>query len=168
MKKLEGFALRLPPEVKAAAVALSKAPSIFEMVEEEGQESWYGTYGTGGSINDALNSLLLRGIASSSKIVSTYLKHQRDECVPWKDIAKFFLDNPAASYAFPVNFDADSAARKLIQRDIESWVESNPDIDPADIPEGMDRQTAMAGLASLESEIWRLTEALGALQKAAR
>lgn len=156
--KLEGFALRLPPDIKAAAVALSKLSSVYVLTAEADGGTVFSNARLTGSINDVLNSLLWYGMVTATDIINQYLEFKRHECAPWKEITKFFLDHPPAINAVAMNFAEGSAARKLVDDLMEREGE--------DFPDGVDKHTAIQQLSLHETEIWKLTEALGALQRA--
>lgn len=170
------FALRLRPELRTAAKAITRVGFISTT--------------TGGlsfnSINEALNSLILTGLPRVLELVEAELADQRVALAVWEGITRFFLDNPAATEARPFNFEVGSVERRTLESMIVSDEsdDSEESGDDEEVPYSgpmpevglsnlsfvmetthMPRPGAAFGLAAVQRRIWELTAAKGAIQR---
>lgn len=154
------FALRVPPAIKEAAKALTHRGIYLERSQDD------GTLISGrpdtSSINAAFVFLLREGLMSAKRLVEKNIERVNSaDFIPYSEIMKFFLDNPAARAAFPANFPDGSPARTLLER-IEA---QEADTDGEEV-EGFHRSDVSMYYAMAQQEIYALTEALGAIQRA--
>jgi hypothetical protein len=169
------FALRLRPELRDAAKALTRLSFV---------ETATGSLSFN-SINEALNSLILKGLPGVLDLVEAELADQRVALPIWEGITRFFLDNPAATEARPFNFEEGSVERRTLESmivpvesddleasDDEEVPYSGPmpevgllNLEFAMAPTHMPRPGAARGLALVQRRIWELTAAKGAIQR---
>jgi hypothetical protein len=107
--KTTGFALRLPPEMKAAAEAL-KGVSLYRPCRAGADRGYVSGVHTD-SINEALVSLMLEGMEPVLGYVQTALDEESKKHDQLHEIMKFFLETPTADRARAHNFPAGSKAR---------------------------------------------------------
>jgi hypothetical protein len=88
------FALRLRPELRDAAKALTRVG--FLSTTTRGLSF--------NNINEALNSLILTGLPRVLELIEAELVDQRVALAVMEGVTRFFLDNPAATEARPFNF----------------------------------------------------------------
>ena len=151
MADLTNFALRMPPEIKEAARALSGFRVSF--MDKEGNRHVMLD-----SINAALCYLMEVGTRGLREILKENLTNAVKEHEAWTGIMRFFLDNPSAAFALPINFPEGSIERKEVEELIE--------LQPEDFPNGFARPWFTEEFASIQRRVWALTEALGVVQKA--
>jgi hypothetical protein len=144
------FALRMPPEVKEAAKALSQRGVYIAHPDN--------TYSAFDSINGALCFLLDVGARGVRDMLKANLADATKEHTNWTGIMRFFLDNPSAATALPFNFPEGSIERKEIENLIE--------LQPEDFAGGFDRPWFTDEFATRQRTVWQLTEVLGVVQKA--
>ena len=159
------FAFRLPPELKAAAKALTEV--VFYRPSRYGSK--YADVGySPRSINDALVTLATFGLVEVAEHIQTALDKTNDELKPLAELMSFFLANPVADSARAPNFAEGSPARALLEADARALLaEQEHDDSLAGIEGGvMSRDTAAQEYAGTQHAILRLTAAKGAIQKA--
>ena len=151
MGDLTNFALRMPPEIKEAAKALVACRVRF-IDKEAGRDVWLS------SINEALCYLMEVGTRGLRDILKDHMIEVAKAHDDWTGIMRFFLDNPSAAFALPVNFPEGSIERKEIEYLME--------LQPEDFADGFDRPWFTEEFASRQRQVWALTEAIGVVQKA--
>jgi len=156
-EKLVPFALRLRPGVKEAAKAITEAH--WYVPSENGLPDYVDGRG-GGSLNDELQKLLNAGLKVRVKELEHGIAEAKKEVEQFQDLVRFFMDNPAASYVLPINLPEGSKGR--------AWLEDVMEVQPEDFHNGESRAEATREYASAQERLFRLTTALGAVQKAIR
>ena len=147
------FAFRMPQEVKAAAEALSKTwPNLsktwLRKVDPEGTEGIV----FGGSINQTLNLLVMRGLEKTAEFVDVQFQRTAQDYKHWEQLMQFFLNNPATRRALPASFDPETAAHKYLVLE--------------NSPEGVDRLFVADEFAISQRCLLFLNEAKAAIQRA--
>ena len=158
-KRATSFAFRLPPELKAAAKALSKVRGLYRPSRngKPGMEDWVSTY----SINDALVTLATIGLEKMAEIVQANLDKATREQEAYAELMAFFLANPLTEVAKATDFPVGSPGQTLIESDGMEYGEGE---DGGEL--GWDRNLAAQYYTSTQHQILYLTGAKGAIQKA--
>jgi hypothetical protein len=157
MTKAVNFALRLPPDVKEAARALTGVhlyrPS---RCGREGRVSGVST----SSINEALVSLMIEGLEPMLAYVDQALNEENAELAGWQEIVKRFIEDPLVGRIFSDDFEEGSAA----WRHIDSWQDySGTEEEPIGL--GLESAKAARGFAFSQEKVLKLTGAKGAILK---
>ncbi len=165
MAETTAFAFRLPPELKAAAKALTQ--TWFYVWQKDGKRTVRGVNPS--SINEALVYLAHTGVRQTLEDLEPDVQSASREYEQWQGVAQFFLSNPAAERALPANFAEGSPARELVQEwidDMQQQAETDESL--ADHPDisGTSRQEALDQLASAQRTLAGRVAAKGALQRA--
>lgn len=161
MSTTSNFALRMPPEIKTAAKALTNRIAFNEpMADKPG----FIRHVALGSINEALVYLMKTGLRQTLEYVDQALAEKTEELNAYQDFMAFLLANPAAREVRPANLAEGSAGRKWLEGAIAEY-ESHPDEEGYD-PGVMTRRDATLDYSALQEWVFRLTEAKGAIQMA--
>ena len=157
MAETSAFALRMPPEFKAAAKALTKVG--FDEPSHLGEgyinNIWLR------SINDALCYLLRTGLKGTLTHIDAAIADFTKRVAVSGEMMTWFLQNPAASNILPHNLPEGSVARAELQEAMftdgienEGWAG------------GMSRREVTQDYASEQQRLYDLVEAKGVIQKA--
>ena len=157
MAETSAFALRMPPEIKAAAKALTKVG--FDEPSDRGEgyinNVWLH------SINDALCYLLKTGLKGTLTHIDVAIADFTNRVAISGEMMAWFLQNPAASNILPHNLPEGSRARADLQEGMcpdgvedEAWAG------------GMSRREATQNYAAEQQRLYDLVEAKGVIQKA--
>ena len=154
-KRAASFAFRLPPELKAAAKALTKV-HVYRPSRngKPGYVDGVSTY----SINDALVSLATIGLEKMAEYVQTNLDEANKEQEAYAELMTFFLADPLTDVAHAADFPVGSPARVLI----EVTDAQRGEYELA----GWHRRDAANYYTGTQAQIMNLTGAKGAIQKA--
>jgi hypothetical protein len=161
----EAFALRMPPELKRAAKALTEVGFL-----EPGTHEGTFNHICPRSINDAIVYLTRTGIRQTLACLEKEIIRVREEHALWQEFVSFFMNNPTADMAFPVNFPEGSTARRWISdalKETESVLQDGED--PNDygcLVDGVNRASAADEFARSQRMLMKLIDAKGMLQKA--
>lgn len=161
MADTSNFALRMPPEIKTAAKALTNRISFNEpMADKPG----YIRNIYLGSINEALVYLMKTGLRQTLEYIDEALIEKTERLNAYQDFMTFFLANPAAKEVRPANLAEGSAGRKWIE---EAVAEYDPHPDEAEYdPSVISRREASSEYSTYQEWVFRLTEAKGTIQMA--
>lgn len=157
MAETSAFALRMPPEVKAAAKALTKV--AFEEPSDKGEGYVNSVFL--GSINDALCYLLKTGLKGTLVHLDAAIAEYAGRVAVSGELMAWFLQNPAASNILPHNLPEGARARDWLQE-----VMAPDGVEDEDWTGGMSRREAADEYASEQRRLYNLTEAKGVIQKA--
>jgi hypothetical protein len=159
MAKCANFALRLPPEMKAAAEALKRV-HVYRP-SRSGKRGATGSVDTS-SINETFCSLILEGLEPMLGYVQKALDEETKEHAGWQEIMKFLLDTPTATVAKEIDFPEGPMARKLIdERQDYDGPDGCPDGELVGL--GIDREHAAREYAWSQKKLLDLTGAKGAI-----
>lgn len=157
MAETSAFALRMPPEIKAAAKALTKVG--FDEPSDRGEgyinNIWLH------SINDALCYLLKTGLKGTLIHIDAAIADFTNRVAISGEIMAWFLQNPAASNVLPHNLPEDSRARAALQE-----IMSPDGVEDEDWAGGMSRRQVTHDYAGEQQRLYELVEAKGVIQKA--
>ena len=135
MADLTPYALRLPPEMKDAAKAMSK---IRFSIYADGATSTSKHY-SGNSINDALNHLLRCGVADTIKAMQPEIQETIKLRDFWQGAARFFIENHDRDHANAEDFEGDMR-REIEARDAEVRRQNEEDNDGYDLDNPTDSE----------------------------
>lgn len=155
MAETSNFALRMPPELKEAAKALSNV-YFDEIWLEDGKELCKLHFF--GSINESLIFLMRKGLDVTLELIEKDIARNAEEMAMWQEFVSFFMQNAAARNALPANFAPGSKARGFLTECMEE--------DPEGWGDGIDRAYATDEFASKQRKVFSLTEVKGFIQKA--
>ncbi|MGE8128939.1 hypothetical protein ACQKQD_18360 [Methylobacterium sp. NPDC080182] len=157
MAETSAFALRMPPEIKAAAKALTKVG--FDEPSDAGEGLINNIWCH--SINDALCYLLRTGLKGTLTHIDTAIADFTKKVAISGEMMAWFLQNPAASNILPHNLPEASPARAELQEimfpdgvEDEQWTG------------GMSRREVTQSYAGEQQRLYDLVEAKGVIQKA--
>ncbi len=119
MSDRSAFALRLTPDLKAAAKALTKT----SFLEPTGNGLKTFNHIVLPSINEAILYLMRQGARTVLHDLEPEIASARDEHTAWQEVAQFFLGNPAADWALPTNFPINTPARKLTEDHVATFID---------------------------------------------
>lgn len=157
MAETSAFALRMPPEIKAAAKALTKVG--FDEPSDRGEgyinNVWLH------SINDALCYLLKTGLRGTLTHIDAAIADYTDRVAVSGEMMTWFLQNPAASNILPHNLPQGSHARAELQE-----IMSPDGVEDEDWIGGMSRRQVTHDYAGEQQRLYDLVEAKGVIQKA--
>lgn len=170
MAETTPFALRMPPEIKAAAKSLTKV--LFHEPSSRGEDYVNSIFL--GSINDALCYLLKTGLKGTLVHLDNEIAEYTKRVAISGEWMAWFLQNPAASNILPHNLPEGSKGRKDLEErmapveyepgeraaDDEFLIEENP------WAGGVSRREVTGEYANEQRILYSLTEAKGAIQKA--
>src|SRR5437016_49126 len=113
MANTTAFALRMPPEFKWAAKALTQT-QFYEWSDTDPPRTVrsFGQW----SVNGAILQLIQIGMGRTLEILEPELRQASAEHEAWYQIVAFFLSNPVADTAIAANFGNDTAARSFIEK----------------------------------------------------
>ncbi len=151
----KAFAFRMPPELKAAAVALAK--THFSEWKEDGSQTVRNVNPS--SINDALIYLMRTGVRHAAHYIEHDLNEAKRNVETWKGFIQFFLDNPSIDHVNASDFPEGSEMR----RDQEIDDDNNKD---TGAPTGTSREDAFEGMAIAQKLLTTRTNAKAALLSA--
>ena len=166
-KRATSFAFRLPPELKAAAKALTKV-NLYRPSRngKPGYVDGVSTY----SINDALVTLATIGLEKMAEIVQANLDKATKEQEAYAELMAFFLANPITEVANATDFPVGSPARVLIEltdEDAKAQEASEKEWGrEVSYPRGCHRNEAAERYTGTQHQIMHLTSAKGAILKA--
>ena len=153
------FALRLPPELKAAAKALT---AVFLYKPSANREEGYVDGIPTDSVNEALISLMRCGLKPMLGYAQAALDEASERHEPLHELMGFFMANPTADRARTVNFAGKSKVRAFIEADLAAHVANVAE----HLPDGVDRAWVADEYAISQRNLLNLTAAKGAIQKA--
>ncbi|MCJ2055916.1 hypothetical protein MKL09_05050 [Methylobacterium sp. J-048] len=174
MAETTAFALRMPPEIKAAAKALIKVP--FEEPSDRGGDYINSIFL--GSINDALCYLLKTGLKGTLVHLDAGIADYSRRAAISGEWMAWFLQNPAASNILPHNLPEGSLGRqelekmmapddrKFTDRPVDPDIEAMVLAEPEPWASGVSRREATDEYAHEQRMLYSLTEAKGVIQKA--
>lgn len=157
-EKTTGFALRMRPAYKDAAVALTK--SYFNEWKDDRTAGSFG----GGSINEVLNGFIRAGIARALEAIETDLAEAQLEYNAFHEMMTFLLSHPAASHVRPENLPEGSGGREWIESATEEYVKLINYGSEARNP--ADRGTVAQEYANAQRRLHALIASKGAMQRA--
>ena len=164
MSEKSTFALRLPPELKAAARALTST----SFIEPVGDGSGLVNHIALRSINEAILFLMRKGVKAVLHDLEPEIAAARDEHAAWQEVVRFFLANPAADWALPTNFPDDTPARKLADEHVSAFADDEPsgtdDVDALS-ERAISRRTALEELSISQNVLASRIATKGALQR---
>jgi hypothetical protein len=186
MSKTSNFALRTFPEFKEAAQALVAVRSLYE--RHPGEDDVMSALALG-SINDAFNTLIAKGLPAVLAIVDQDLAIRQGALEIAQDIMRFLLYHPSARRAFAANFPAGTPPHRILNEigaanreaaenggsvskaggglsagELEIWGDLFER--SSDDQDGTSREVAADALASYQRRVEELTAAKGAIQRA--
>jgi hypothetical protein len=173
------FSLRMPPHVREAADALIGITFSEPTPRQAGLMNHVGFWNT----NSALLYLIKAGMKGALIHIERELaKHQEADAV-FRELVDFFMRHPAAAHVTAANFAEGSEVRRFIEHlmwAIEDERPSGPEPPSTTANEcvrgfvsggelgdiGLPRKAATEWLTENQDDIFRLTAAKGAIQKA--
>ena len=157
--KLVPFALRIPPQLKIAATAMSKVS--FDEWNADFSLAHGGFHS--GSINDALIYLVRHGAKHAIRNMEPGLNDAQASLDFWSEVAQFFLKHPERDRAYAADFDS-PMRREIEEMDAEIAAEySDCETKPE---QGFGRDGAFSELSSVQGRVRRLVDALKELRAA--
>jgi hypothetical protein len=153
MATTANFALRMTPELKIAAKALTEV-GFEEPLAEGGKFNHIRP----SSINEAILYLMRSGIRATLAHIERQIAKTSAEHQMWEEIVSFFISHPTDRFALPANFAEGSNARAFISKCMDE--------DPEGLDEGFDRTEATDEFAGTQRQLFKLIEAKGQLQRA--
>ena len=152
------YALRLPPDIKAAAEAL-KVVRLHRPSRAAGETRVVYTTGTT-TVNEALVSLMNEGMEPALGYVQAALDEAIEEHARLEEIMTFFLETPMADRARAQDFAAGSKAR--------AYIEAGDACDDDEVEEGYSREEIALEHSCSQTKVLDLTAAKGTIQRARR
>ena len=152
------YALRLPPDIKAAAEAL-KVVRLHRPSRAAGETGVLYTADTT-TLSEALVYLMNEGMGPVLGRVQAALDEAIEGHAQFEEIMKFFLETPIADRARAQDFAAGSKAR--------AYIEAGDACDDDEAEEGYSRAEIAQEHGWSQTKVLDLTAAKGAIQKALR
>lgn len=157
MAETSAFALRMPPEIKEAAKALTKVGFDEPSYKGEGYINNIWLH----SINDALCYLLRTGLKGTLTHIDAAIVEFTNKVAISGEMMAWFLQNPAASNILPHNLPEGSRARAELEE-----IMSPDGTEDEDWAGGMSRRQVTQDYAGEQQRLYDLVEAKGVIQKA--
>lgn len=156
------FALRIDPDLKAAAKALTQPWVSFDIPMPEREEHAARPVYLR-SINEAFQFLIETGLGPTLGHIDAAVAQCRGEHDALSEVAKFFMDNPAATEARPTDLSDGSRGRDYLAHQIAVAIEEEGEDNAwASLP----RDHVFAEYTDIQRRLMALTAAKGAIQKA--
>jgi hypothetical protein len=168
------FSLRMPPQVREAADALVRI-----MLEPVPGQITDGVYCP--DTRSALLYLIKTGMRGALVHIDHELaKHEQADAV-FRELVDFFLKHPAAAHVTAANFPEGSEAHKFVEHEIWEFIDDCGGPEPPRTAAcecylgyngewgdniGLPREAATEWLTNNQRDIFKLTAAKGAIQKA--
>jgi hypothetical protein len=113
-----------------------------------------------GSFKEALSYLVKTGLADTLRLIDKELTAEREVCLAFEQIMRFFSHNPAAQIAMPLSVSEESLAREILDAFVgETAFGENP-------LRGITSDVAAIELANCRRNLERLLLAREAVQRA--
>ena len=150
--KEKAFSFRMPAEVKAAAVALTK--TYFDEPKEDGSQQLRVV--SPSSINEALIYLLKTGSEVVSRRLTLEIEKAKGQREAWKDFVQFFMDNPDLDRVTLEDLQEGSSMRRYQEIDDENNKHTGS-------PPGTSREEAFEEMSNAQKLVIYRTRARDAL-----
>ncbi|SEE05459.1 hypothetical protein SAMN05444161_4733 [Rhizobiales bacterium GAS191] len=152
------FALKMPPEWKEAAKALTKTYFDEPSIKGDGFINSIML----GSVNDAILYLMRNGLRETLAHIEKQIAEVTEEHRTFQELADFFMQNAAADSATLANFAEGSRARKYL----DEMIEDDAEDENVDHAGEVSRAGAAHELAISQRQLYGLVGAKGAIQRA--
>ena len=163
MAETSNFALRMPPEIKDAAKALTKV--LFHEPSEKGADFVNSIFLH--SINDALVYLMRKGLRETLAHIDKELQEYTDKVAISQELMAFFMANPVASEVRAANLPESSPARVSMEKE-QAFYDDQPasEYESNERYDVLTRRQVSQEYADGQRMMYSLNEAKGFIQRA--
>ncbi|SDR49880.1 hypothetical protein SAMN05519103_04011 [Rhizobiales bacterium GAS113] len=155
---LASFTLKMSPELKEAAKALTKTHFDEPSFKEDGFFNMIML----GTVNDAILYLMRNGLRETLVHIERKMAEVTEQHSTFQELVTFFMQNAEVKSATSASFGEGSRARKYLDEMTEVEAEDENDDHVAEV----NRAEAVEYCADTQLRLSKLVEAKGAIQKA--